>query len=170
MDRLRQAVFSSLGECVVGAQFVDLFAGSGAYGLEAWSRGAAGGVFVEKSREPLLALQVNRAAVAKSLRAEPSNCVVVRADALTWTSPGEERVRLVFADPPYAIIESEAARVFAQFERLLEPGEAGLAVFEMPGHLQLESPGWKCIKRLGGSGPSAASACFYRRGCCDAKT
>src|SRR5258708_32993696 len=48
-DGMRQAVFSSLGASVVGARFLDLFAGSGAYGLEALSPGAASGVFVEQS-------------------------------------------------------------------------------------------------------------------------
>src|SRR5580658_3909094 len=48
-DGMRQAVFSSLGSRVEGARFVDLFAGSGAYGLEALSRGASGGTFVERS-------------------------------------------------------------------------------------------------------------------------
>ena len=49
-DALRQAVFSSLAARVAGARFLDLFAGSGAYGLEALSRGASSGVFVEKRR------------------------------------------------------------------------------------------------------------------------
>lgn len=163
MDRLRQAVFSSLAARIEGVRFVDLFAGSGAYGLEAWSRGATGGVFVEKAREPLLCLQTNLAAVARSLRGDPAVCAVMRADALSWTPLDGARCGLVFADPPYALCELEARRIFAQFDRLLETGPTGLAVFEMPGDLQVEEPGWECIKRLGGSGPSAASACFYRR-------
>ena len=48
-DGMRQSVFSSLGARVSGARFLDLFAGSGAYGLEALSRGAAAGVFVEQN-------------------------------------------------------------------------------------------------------------------------
>ena len=162
MDRLRQAVFSSLGALVVEVRFVDLFAGSGAYGLEAWSRGASGGAFVEQGREALECLRTNLSAVAKSLRAEERACAVSKADALTWTPTDGTRAGLVFCDPPYAMIRESAVRIFAQFDRLLQPGREGLAVFEMPGELQLAEPGWECVKRLGG-GPREATACFYRR-------
>src|ERR1700685_1093985 len=56
-DGMRQAVFSSLGSRVEGARFVDLFAGSGAYGLEAFSRGASGGTVVERSAKALARLR-----------------------------------------------------------------------------------------------------------------
>ncbi|MFT3830044.1 MAG: RsmD family RNA methyltransferase [Opitutaceae bacterium] len=163
MDRLRQSVFSSLGALVVDSRFVDLFAGSGSYGLEAWSRGSSGGVFVEQGREALECLRANLAAVAKSLQADTRACIVSKADALTWSPPDGARADLVFCDPPYALIGQHAAKIFAQFDRLLLPGREGLAVFEMPGDLALEEPGWECVKCLGGGGPSAASACFYRR-------
>jgi len=162
MDRLRQSVFSSLGALVVDTRFVDLFAGSGSYGLEAWSRGASGGVFVEQGREALECLRTNLAAVAKSLRADERACAVSKADALTWSPPDGTRAGLVFCDPPYAMIRESAPRIFAQFDRLLLPGREGLVVFEMPGELQLAEPGWECVKRLGG-GPREATACFYRR-------
>ncbi|MBK8475590.1 MAG: RsmD family RNA methyltransferase [Opitutaceae bacterium] len=162
MDRLRQSVFSSLGARAVGVRFVDLFAGSGSYGLEAWSRGASGGVFVEQGREALECLRINLAAVAKSLQADAGACVVTKADALAWSPVGDARAGLIFADPPYAIIGQQPARFFAQFDRLLVPGGDGLVVFEMPGELQLAEPGWELVKRLGG-GPREASACFYRR-------
>ncbi|PWU06051.1 MAG: methyltransferase, partial [Verrucomicrobia bacterium] len=58
-DYLRQAIFSSLGNLVENASFLDLFAGTGAYGLEAWSRGASGGLFVEKDRLFIPILQSN---------------------------------------------------------------------------------------------------------------
>jgi 16S rRNA (guanine966-N2)-methyltransferase len=163
MDRLRLAVFSSLGERVVGRRFVDLFAGSGAYGLEAWSRGATGGVFVEQNREALFCLKANLAAVAKSLQADVGACVAVKADVLTWMPPEGGRAGLVLADPPYPIIPREAGRIFAQFDRWLEPGPDGLVVFEMPGDLNLREPGWECVKRLGGGGPGTAAVGFYRR-------
>src|SRR3954465_11512303 len=67
-DAMRQAVFSSLGARTVGARFLDLFAGSGADGLEALSRGAAGGVFVEQNAKAVACLRQNIAAVCKSLR------------------------------------------------------------------------------------------------------
>ncbi len=162
MDRLRQSVFSSLGPRAVGVRFVDLFAGSGSYGLEAWSRGAECGTFVEQGREALDCLRVNLAAVAKSLQVDAAACVVTKADALTWAPADGARAGLVFADPPYAMIQAQPGRFFEQFDRLLVAGGDGLVVFEMPGELQLSQPGWELIKRLGG-GPREASACFYRR-------
>jgi len=66
-DALRQALFSSIGARVEGARFLDLFAGSGAYGLEALSRGAASGLFVERDRRTVTCLEKNLAAVSKSL-------------------------------------------------------------------------------------------------------
>ncbi|MDR2676021.1 MAG: RsmD family RNA methyltransferase [Opitutaceae bacterium] len=65
-DGMRQAVFSSLAARVPGAWFLDLCAGSGAYGLEAVSRGAAGGVFVEKNAKAAACLRRNIEAVCKS--------------------------------------------------------------------------------------------------------
>src|SRR5438132_7599808 len=80
-DGMRQAVFSSLGERVVGARFLDLFAGSGAYGLEALSRGAAGGTFVEQNAKAAACIRQNITAVGKSLARELREVNVVQADA-----------------------------------------------------------------------------------------
>src|SRR5947199_1862085 len=80
-DGMRQAVFSSLGERVVGARFLDLFAGSGAYGLEAMSRGASGGSFVEQNAKAAACIRQNIAAVGKSLGRDLHEVEVLQADA-----------------------------------------------------------------------------------------
>src|ERR1041384_1110867 len=80
-DGMRQAVFSSLGARVVGARFLDLFAGSGAYGLEALSRGAAGGIFVEQNAKAAACVRQNIAAVCKSLGRDATGLNVLQADA-----------------------------------------------------------------------------------------
>src|SRR6188472_1897735 len=80
-DGMRQSVFSSLGARVVDAHFLDLFAGSGAYGLEALSRGAAGGVFIEQNAKAAACVRQNIAAVCKSLGRDPQGLQVVQADA-----------------------------------------------------------------------------------------
>lgn len=67
-DGMRQAVFSSLANRLAEARFLDLFAGSGAYGLEAFSRGAAGGVFVERNAKTVACLRQNIAAVGRSMQ------------------------------------------------------------------------------------------------------
>src|ERR1041384_6862076 len=89
-DGMRQAVFSSLGARVVDARFLDLFAGSGAYGLEALSRGAAGGIFVEQNAKAAACVRANITAVCKSLRRDARDLVVLQADARTVPQPAGE--------------------------------------------------------------------------------
>lgn len=159
-DRMREAVFSSLAGRVEGARFFDLFAGSGAYGLEAWSRGAAGGVLVEKNRSLLRAIESNIRGVAKSLH-QPSDLIQVAASDVTlWRPHGEDRADLIFVDPPYALIPGMAPGLFSRFEEWLTP--SGVVIFEMPGELILELDRWVCFKRIG-KGRHQPSGCFYRR-------
>jgi len=111
-DRIREAVFSSLGDRVVGARVLDLFAGTGALGLEAASRGAVAVTFVEKARPSLLALERNLAGYRQG-RAVGCVFATVRGDVFPRlaTLPAGQ-FDLVFADPPYG----DAA------QRLLEAG------------------------------------------------
>jgi 16S rRNA (guanine966-N2)-methyltransferase len=161
-DAMRQAVFSSLAAVVPGAVFWDLFAGSGAYGLEALSRGAAGGVFVENNAKAAACVRANLAAVAKSLAREPDCARVVPADATRGAGPGGVVPDLVFVDPPYEIIPEIAPVMFALFDCALAGKPHAIVVFEMPGGMDLAPPGWELIKRLG-KGARQPTACFYRR-------
>lgn len=147
-DGMRQAVFSSLGARVSGARFLDLFAGSGAYGLEAYSRGAAGGVFVEQNGKALACLRQNVAAVAKSVGGDPADLVVVGGDARALPHVGEPP-DLVFIDPPYPLIAELAGPLFVRLGELLAPRPEALVVFELPGEMELTPPGWTLRKRLG---------------------
>lgn len=98
-DRLRETLFNWLGPGIEGARCLDLFAGSGALGLEALSRGASEVVLVERSARAARALQE----VATALGAGAS-ARVVRADALHWlrTAP-DAPFDVVFVDPPFAL-------------------------------------------------------------------
>ena len=100
-DRARQALFDMLvhapwggRETVEGAHVLDVFAGTGALGLEALSRGAARATFIENDRAALAALRANIAAC----RAE-DRCKVLAIDALA--TPTGEAAGLIFLDPPY---------------------------------------------------------------------
>jgi 16S rRNA (guanine966-N2)-methyltransferase len=146
-DAMRQAVFSSLAARVAGARFLDLFAGSGAYGLEAFSRGAEGGVFVEKDARTAAFIRQNIAAVCKSVGRPPDGLQVVTADA-THVMPGEAP-DLVFIDPPYEIIRDVAPRLFGRLDELLAAKPDALVVFEMPGEVEISPAGWTCVKQLG---------------------
>src|SRR5690349_20743372 len=80
-DRVREAMFSSLGARVVGADVLDLFAGTGALGLEAASRGAASVVLVERARQALESIAANLASFAKQ-RGEKPSIHVVRGEVM----------------------------------------------------------------------------------------
>jgi 16S rRNA (guanine(966)-N(2))-methyltransferase RsmD len=114
-DRVKQTLFAILEPALPGARFLDLFAGSGAAGIEALSRGATHATFVE--RDPG-AVRVIRANLARTNLAD--RATVTRADALAWL---HERARsqdapptIVLVDPPY----DEPATLSAALE-LLEP-------------------------------------------------
>ena len=147
-DAMRQAVFSSLAGRVEGARFWDLFAGSGAYGLEAFSRGATGGIFVEQNSKAAACIHQNIAAVCKSLGSETVDLHVINADATTVALTGAAP-DLVFIDPPYEMIAQVASPLLARLTELLAANPAPLIVFEMPGELELSVTGWTCVKRLG---------------------
>jgi 16S rRNA (guanine966-N2)-methyltransferase len=161
-DGMRQSVFSSLGARVTGARFVDLFAGSGAYGLEAFSRGATGGTFVERSAKASACLRRNIAAVCKSLGKEGGELVAAEADALSLPVGVGDLPDLVFVDPPYDAIPEVAPVLFTKLSGALAPDWPGLVVFEMPGEATLEPPGWSCVKRLG-RGARSPSVAFFSR-------
>ena len=92
-DRVREALFSMLGD-VDGARVLDLYAGSGALGIEALSRGAASAVFVERDPGALAAIQRNLSPLDVEARVE-------RADVVRWLAHAEGPFDLVFCDPPY---------------------------------------------------------------------
>jgi 16S rRNA (guanine966-N2)-methyltransferase len=161
-DGVRQAVFSSLGVRVVGARFVDLFAGSGAYGLEAFSRGAAGGTFVERSARASECLRKNIAAVCRSMKRNGQELSAVEADALSLPTGIGEPPDLIFVDPPYESIGEVAPALFGKLSAALAPDWKGLVVFEMPGGENLGPEGWTCVKRLG-RGARQPSVAFFAR-------
>ncbi|MBL9202896.1 MAG: RsmD family RNA methyltransferase [Opitutaceae bacterium] len=164
-DGMRQAVFSSLGARVAGARFLDLFAGSGAYGLEALSRGAAGGVFVEQNAQAAACVRKNIEAVCKSLGRDPGDgaLAVLQADARTVPLAGGEVPDLVFIDPPYEIIAAVAPAMFEKLAAALAPKPDAIVIFEHPGELDLAPAGWTLLKRLG-KGARQPTVAFFQRG------
>jgi 16S rRNA (guanine966-N2)-methyltransferase len=127
---VKGSIFDTLGGDVTGARFLDLFAGSGAVGIEALSRGAARAVFVEQDRRILKALRTN----LQRCRITPEQAIVVGYDAFRFIDrlgAGEEFFDIVFADPPYAgktarrVLEAMAGAERALCRLLvLEHGEA----------------------------------------------
>ncbi len=161
-DAMRQAVFSSIASRVPGSRFLDLFAGSGAYGLEALSRGAAGGVFVERNARTAEFIRRNIESVCKSLGRDTTDLRVLAADAATVPLAGGAAPNLVFVDPPYGAIEQLAPKLFARFTEALAEVDDPVIVFEMPGEQELAPEGWSCVKRLG-KGARQPTVCFFKR-------
>jgi 16S rRNA (guanine966-N2)-methyltransferase len=98
-DRTREAIFNILGPALHGAQVLDLFAGTGAFGIEAISRGAGGAVFIEVGREPFAVLTANILRCGLQDRA-----LAIRWDAarnLNCLRNRESRFQIAFMDPPY---------------------------------------------------------------------
>ncbi|MDP9386272.1 MAG: 16S rRNA (guanine(966)-N(2))-methyltransferase RsmD [Actinomycetota bacterium] len=117
-DRVREALFSVLGEQVAGARVLDLFAGSGALGLEALSRGAADVTFVDASPAAIRALRANLAALG-------AEAEIVRGDALAALRNARADARqydLVFLDPPYRLAERLAPGLSEAVGGVLAPG------------------------------------------------
>ncbi len=130
---------SALGGRVVGARVVDLFAGSGALGLEALSRGAKSVVFVDRARGALQLLRAN----IELLRAE-SECRVREVEVFRFLESVDERFDLALADPPYA--QGEAQRLVDRY--LKEPFAKELWL-EHPSRESLDLPEWARTRRYG---------------------
>lgn len=114
-DRVREALFQSLGSLVTDAHVLDLYAGSGSMGLEALSRGARSAVFVERGRVALAALRRNVAAVG--LGGE-----VVADDVGRFLGKSRRRFDLAFVDPPFGLSLASVQVVMAKLAPLLTSG------------------------------------------------
>lgn len=136
-DKVREAVFNALGSAGVleGARVVDLYAGSGAMGIEALSRGAASCVFVEQDRAALAALRRNVDQLGLAER-----CRIVADDAVRFVhrpdAPEARDATLVLADPPYR---------FEQWDELVTALTASVAVAESNREVPAP-PGWEVVR------------------------
>jgi 16S rRNA (guanine966-N2)-methyltransferase len=123
-ERIRNALFNSIGGEVVGKDVLDVFAGTGAIGLEALSRGAHHVTFVERDRRAQQILAKN----ATTLGVEEQVAIVRSAAAVWLPANSDARFDIIFADPPYDDPQfSTALELFG----LLKPG--GLMVLSHPG-------------------------------------
>ena len=119
-DRVRESVFNSLGQFFDGGDVLDLYAGTGALGIEALSRGCERAVFVERDGRALAAIRENLRRAGVVERAE-----VVRGEvgqALDRMLADGRVFKLIFADPPYRIATTEVADVLSRLGALLAPG------------------------------------------------
>jgi 16S rRNA (guanine966-N2)-methyltransferase len=132
-DRVREAVFNALFslDALDGATVLDLFAGTGALGIEALSRGAAHVTFVEKARGAMSLIETNVTATGVADRA-----TLVRADVVTWLQAAPRPADLVLADPPYS---------FTDWPTVLAHLDAPLLVIESDRVVDL-GEGWDVVR------------------------
>jgi 16S rRNA (guanine966-N2)-methyltransferase len=146
MGRVKGAIFSSLGDAIIGARVLDLFAGSGALGIEALSRGAASAVFVEA--DPQTAAMIDQNLAKTKLKGHVQNQDVF--DFLHRTS-NAETFQIIFADPPYEKTqhrESHAKKLLKNkmLPQLLET--RGIFVLEkQPGEALPEMSFWRVARQ-----------------------
>lgn len=136
-DKVKGAVFSMLAPLIPDGRFLDLFAGSGAMGIEAWSRGAARVVFVEQDRRVYSELQAN----LRSVGFDGANCL--QADfAVALERLRGEQFDVIFVDPPY-----RAGFYLPVMERVASGqllSDVGVLCLEHPREWRVaESGGWQ---------------------------
>jgi 16S rRNA (guanine966-N2)-methyltransferase len=141
-DGVREAAFNLIGP-VDGASVLDLFAGSGAMGIEALSRGARSAVFVESDREAYRAIDRNLEKLGLT------GARVVCDDALRFLARERSCYDLVLVDPPYEMVESLQMALSTYLPAAL--AENGLLVFESSVRLEPELPLQKRTSRRYGS-------------------
>ena len=152
-DLIREALFNILGELVNDRIVVDLFAGTGALGLEALSRGALQAIFVERDRENVGLIHRNIATLRYQDRSQ-----VRHADAYRWAKsfqPLDEQPMVVFLDPPYREYEVHARNVHRMLSQLIEKLPQGSALVleswrDLDGRILPEIESWD-TRRYGSS-------------------
>ncbi len=140
-DKVREAIFDIIGSLTALEEttVVDLFAGSGAMGIEALSRGAASAVFVDRSPDALSTLRANLATTGLG----ETQTTVVQGEALSWLHDAPGHFDMAFVDPPYA---------FSAWAELLTSLDASWAVLESDRHPEVPER-WEIVKskRYGGT-------------------
>jgi 16S rRNA (guanine(966)-N(2))-methyltransferase RsmD len=125
-DRLRETLFAVIAPHIPGCTFLDAYAGSGAVGIEALSRGAARAIFIEKHRAAVAVIRENLKALGLENRAE-----VIHGAALVWMPRFSSQI--AFLDPPY-----ELNREYASALRLLGQAPPPLVAVQHPARLALQ--------------------------------
>jgi len=133
-DKVKQALFNILGDRVIGAGFLDLYAGAGGIGIEALSRGAGRVVFVDSSRESLAVIRMNIEQTGFESRSRTE-----WSEAETFLTKPSESYDIIFLDPPYAVemqpllelishsglVKPDGIVVAEHFKKQLSPERAG---------------------------------------------
>lgn len=145
-DRAREGLFASLGEAVVAARVLDLYAGTGALGIEALSRGAAHATFVDRASAAIRAVRGNLERTGLAERG-----TVVQAEALRYLRRrAQGPFDLVFLDPPYSVSLKELEAVLSGLGGgwLAGPGSIIALTRPIRGYKPVVPVNWRVARRL----------------------
>eukprot|EP00736_Rhodelphis_marinus_P006594 Rmarinus@m.9499 len=139
-QKLRSSIFAYLGHHIVaGKRFVDLFAGTGSYGLECFSRGAKGGCFVEKDFDTFLYLNENIRMVCTSMNVSPEACSPAYFDVFHWLDM-EDRTGafdLVFVGAPYPLYRDMDVFLLNRVKVALRRSPQSRLILELPSDMDM---------------------------------
>ena len=142
-ERVREAVFSSLGGTCGGQRVLDLFAGAGSLGMEAWSRGAESVVFVEKNPVVWKNLLQN---IQSMESGELGEAKCIKADAIRYLERADGPFDLILADPPYDLPGAMEQTLAGIVEHSVLT-DSGLLVYELRSSDAFEISGeWKLLR------------------------
>lgn len=170
-DYIREAVFSSLGDLPEDARILDVFAGTGAYALEAISRGARSACLVDKNAAATAVQKKNFALVKKSL--ESAGKRVPKIDFLSLDlmrenpfPPDFPRVDLIFCDPPWALWKTtQIVNLVNALSRMTdETIPWARIILEAPSGCETPVPGgWELVKKIGKKGKDQPLASILKK-------
>mgnify|MGYP006147107015 CR=1 FL=1 len=150
-DANRERLFSSLGENVIDTHFLDLFAGTGSYGLEALSRGAKQGSFVEFHRKAIINLRKNISSVCKSAKVDQSLAIIENREVIEYLKNEKTSFDLIFLDPPYSLFPQVGPQIFDLIKQNQILKKTGFLIHEAPAEEKYNLDGWNLIKTIGKS-------------------
>ena len=152
-ERIRGALFNSLADTISGAKVLDAFAGSGAVGFEAISRGASSVIFIERDRIAQKVIQKNIETLGCSTQS-----TLIKASISAWSSQNiDTQFDIIFADPPYHDVQfSTVTKLFSHLKI------GGTMVLSHPGRGEAPS-GVKGIVVVDNRSYGNASLTFFRR-------
>lgn len=135
-DYMREYVFNRLANAVIGKNILDCFAGTGAYGLEAISRGAQSCYFLEKNPKVLTCLKANCERILKSAQRSPDTIKIISTDLFHFSPEIFSTIDYVFFDPPYPYWDDQFSKVLEILNVIARAYSKSLFIIEHPTQLQ----------------------------------
>jgi 16S rRNA (guanine966-N2)-methyltransferase len=161
-DANRERLFSSLGDFVREKSVLDLFAGSGSYGLESLSRGAGCAVFVESDRRIFRDLKQNLANTCKSANLLPRVGRLENRDVIEYLRHCDASFDLVFLDPPYSEFANLGSSVLELLRTRNLINTDSLLVHESPPEETKDFSDWSLVRTLGKEKKGSPSLRIYK--------